>query len=437
MRVTHQMLTNNNIQTMADNLDKLFDLQQKAAGGKKYNKVSENPALASEVINIRTTQQTLQSYLNGAETANSWLEATDFALAQSSDLGLRAQTLLMKGLNGAMGVEERQGIGNELDGIIKQAVSLGNTEHLGRFIFGGTKTLKTTTMPEPFTLLDANPGLLGPPPPFTITNSIQYNGDINAIQREISPGEPITINADGTTAGFSNFITSLIRLRDAMLKGPVDPATNVEISKDPRIGKLYMDPASLPLPGWSTINSVKGTDEPQDELDKGTYTFTVLANPTPGDRTNVTWEIRDYPGNVVVANGVGDDLTGTNNVIDLKNGGQTIGVKLGFSVDGLAAATSFRFEYNPMGRLMTDLETTSEGVIDVRATIGARLRNVDASIKRMEDSNLELKGLLSQKEDINIAEAASMMRNQETVYQAVISVSARMNNVMNLFDYLR
>jgi hypothetical protein len=44
--------------------------------------------------------------------------------------------------------------------------------------------------------------------------------------------------------------------------------------------------------------------------------------------------------------------------------------------------------------------------------------------------------VLSQKQDANLAEAISMLKNQETSYQVVLEVSQRAISALTLFDYL-
>lgn len=68
---------------------------------------------------------------------------------------------------------------------------------------------------------------------------------------------------------------------------------------------------------------------------------------------------------------------------------------------------------------------------------GARLNQMKDHTSYLEKVELEVKALLSKNEDVNLAEAISLYKNQEIVYQSVIEVSQRSISAMNLFDYLR
>ncbi|MDT8897671.1 MAG: flagellin [Thermanaerothrix sp.] len=88
---------------------------------------------------------------------------------------------------------------------------------------------------------------------------------------------------------------------------------------------------------------------------------------------------------------------------------------------------------NAIGDLTTQLETLKTA----RSANGARQRQIRAQIDFLGQAQAELKALLSQKEDVNIAEAISMLRSQETTYQATLEVTRRAISVTSLFDLLR
>jgi flagellar hook-associated protein 3 FlgL len=72
----------------------------------------------------------------------------------------------------------------------------------------------------------------------------------------------------------------------------------------------------------------------------------------------------------------------------------------------------------------------------IRTTNGDRVRQVNMALDRMDKTGAALKNLLSHKEDANLAETISMLKHQETVYQAVLSVGQRAI-VPSLFDFLK
>lgn len=86
---------------------------------------------------------------------------------------------------------------------------------------------------------------------------------------------------------------------------------------------------------------------------------------------------------------------------------------------------------------LTDLNTSLNGISDLTSTNGARMRQVESVITHLGKSNLTLKALLSEKEDANMAEAAVLLSNQTTIYQAVLEVGDRAISALSLFDILQ
>ncbi|MBI9047904.1 MAG: hypothetical protein JEZ00_00675 [Anaerolineaceae bacterium] len=298
MRVTNSIAYNMQQKNMNESLEKLYAYSIKAGTGKRFQVPSDAPTLAVESISIKSTLKSMEYYTRTAESTKEWLSATEFSLQQISDMGMRAEALVTRGLSDTMGVDERAVIAAELDGILEQAVGTANYQHRDRYLFAGfatkTKPFERNTT-GPVETVDYIP----PAIPF------------QAIQRDIAPGETITVNLDGP-ATFDPFFEALIATRDAL-----------------------------------------------------------NAN------------------------------------------------------DMVALSTSF-----------TDLQNASKNINNNLTTIGSRLRNADTTIERNQNSTLELQALLSQKEDANMAEAISQLTNQEVVYQAVLQVGAKANNLMSLFNVL-
>lgn len=100
----------------------------------------------------------------------------------------------------------------------------------------------------------------------------------------------------------------------------------------------------------------------------------------------------------------------------------------------------------PVAGATPDLESLREaysslrGIYDkitgVMTTNGARMRNINTAMERYEKASLEIKSLISQNEEVNMAEFISEINHQELVYQATINISGRVGSMMSLFDAL-
>ena len=90
-----------------------------------------------------------------------------------------------------------------------------------------------------------------------------------------------------------------------------------------------------------------------------------------------------------------------------------------------------------LGSALTNLQGSLTTIAEAHAENGMRARQAQSASGRLEDSILEVKSMLSQREDVDLAEAISLLRNQETTYQAVLEVSQRAISALNLFEHLR
>lgn len=106
--------------------------------------------------------------------------------------------------------------------------------------------------------------------------------------------------------------------------------------------------------------------------------------------------------------------------------------------DALVAARK-ALKANDSGEIQTAiglLQNAFNGLGEAVTTNGARMRQVDLITSRIENTQIELRSLLSKKEDINMAEAITALRYQETVYQAALEVGHRAISALSLFDIM-
>ncbi len=296
MRISDQMATNNAIQYMNANKERLTALQNLVASGKQFQSASDNPARAAASLTLKSSLQTGQNYLNNAGEINAWMETTDLAISQLTDLITKATTAVTKGLTDTIGADERRtALAPEVDMLLGNAISVANTSHMGKYIFSGYQ-INT----KPFEVSSVDP------------NTVDYHGDAGIMQHDLGPGQTISTNVNASST-LSVLFNALVKARNALINND------------------------------------------RSELDSS----------------------------------------------------------------------------------LTELKESTDLVTEIRATNGARMRQVDAAIDHLGKTNLTLKSLLSEREDVNMAEAIAMMQGQETTYQAVLEVGQRAISALNLFDVLQ
>ncbi len=302
MRITQRMMTERAVQYMDENLKRLYQLQEKVASGKEFQRPSDNPSGVTSALTLRSVLRMNTAYLDSAATTESWMSATDFALIQTTQLATRALKLTREGVSDTMGDEQRMTLAAEVDMVLQQVLSVANTNHQGNYIFGGFSTLN-----PPFALLDSNSdGTL---------DTVVRNGDNGVINRLIGPSLTVVQNVSGYDL-FNDLMVAIMSARNA-LRNNGDP---------------------------NQLNQLQGA--------------------------------------------------------------------------------------------IDSLEAQIRNVNDALTTNGARQREVRLTKDRLEKSQIELKSLLSQKEDVNMTEAISHLQHQQTVYQTVLEVGKRAISALSLFDLL-
>lgn len=162
------------------------------------------------------------------------------------------------------------------------------------------------------------------------------------------------------------------------------------------------------------------TTEPPFSVNNGSLTY-------KGDENNITREIAQGVDIDIVTNGgsiINTDDTNVNN----KN--------LGDLCDKILEALDSGDSEELSGKLMGDLDKHLDNIIRVRSSVGAINNRLEAAQSRNETENLNINSLLSEKEDIDIAQKYMEYMVNATIYQASLSVGAKIIQP-SLLDYVR
>lgn len=213
MRITHRMMTENAIQDMSENLERLSRLQNKLSTGKQFQLASEDPARASVSLSLRSNLRTLESYADTAEVTRNWLTATDNAFEQLDEIGIRATNLILRGINDSLsGSERANSLGKEMQDLLKQAVELGNTSENNQYIFSGYQVNN-----KAFELVDSTITLVDYQGVTFTPKVVNYLGDTGVMQRNLGPDQSVTLNVRGDQAT-SGLFQNLILASNALMQ---------------------------------------------------------------------------------------------------------------------------------------------------------------------------------------------------------------------------
>lgn len=88
-----------------------------------------------------------------------------------------------------------------------------------------------------------------------------------------------------------------------------------------------------------------------------------------------------------------------------------------------------------IGKALSRLDAHIGNLNSVRAEIGVKTNRLELTLNRIEDDNVNLRGLLSKNEDIDMAETIMNLQMQQNVYNAALSVGAKIIS-LSLVDFI-
>lgn len=140
MRITNNMIIANMVRNISNNLQRENKYQTQLSTGKKISVPSDDPVVAARALKLRTDVSKIEQYKKNISDAQSWLSATDEALASIGKVLQTAREKMVQAANGTNTVEETQAIGDEIKQLRTQVIHLSNSTYSGRYIFSGFKT---------------------------------------------------------------------------------------------------------------------------------------------------------------------------------------------------------------------------------------------------------------------------------------------------------
>jgi flagellar hook-associated protein 3 FlgL len=161
----------------------LKSLNEKIASGKNLNRLSDDPIALVEAMKFKTAARQMDQYGRNLNTAASWFTASESALSQTLDLVGRARELAVQMSSSSQDAENRNAAAAEIGDLLDHAISLGNTDLSGRYIFSGFETGTA-----PFTKI-----VVGG------VETAQYNGDTNDFQVQVGKDQNLTAGRNGQT----------------------------------------------------------------------------------------------------------------------------------------------------------------------------------------------------------------------------------------------
>ena len=166
---------------------------QEVASGQKLNSLSDDPAAAASLVNLRMQSSSDTQYLQNISSLTGSLNVADSALSSVVEALTTAQSVGVEGTNPTLNASNRQALAQQIQGIQQEVIGLANSSYNGEYLFSGTAA---TTQPY----------VADPSSPSGVT----YKGNDSANSVEISEGEAMPTSLPGSQL-FSNATTNVFQ----------------------------------------------------------------------------------------------------------------------------------------------------------------------------------------------------------------------------------
>ncbi len=405
MRVSSNTIFDNNVASLGQQQARLLQTQQQIATGRRMLTAASDPVAATRALDIAQADATITQQTLNRGAARDPISIAESTLQSVTTLIQDAKTAAVYAGNGTLTPADRASLATDMSGRLQELMGLANnTDGSGNHLFSGFQS-KTA----PF--VDSPAGVI-------------YNGDDGKRMIQVSAGRQIAANDSGADV--------FMRIKDgnstfSVQATPANTGTGV-IS----VGSVANPAALVPGNNYS-INFTSPT----------TYDVTYT-NPTavPPVATTPVAGMTGKPyvsGQAIAFDGIQFDIKGapvTGDSFAVKPSSNVSLFKtLSDLITSLNAPVSGANVANALNTGIQNLDNALSNVLNVRATLGLRLNEIDALQVTGENMGLQLKQTLTTLQDTDYNKAISDLNQQQITLQAAQKSFTQVSN-LSMFSYM-
>lgn len=407
LRISTSQLFQMGIKSVLDQQATVSKLQQQIASGKRIQSPADDPAGAVRILDVRQAIDTTTQYQRNINLARERLAVEDSTLDGFEDMLQRVRELAIQGNNDTQNPQTRGAIATEIRQRLEDLLALANTTGAnGEYIFSGF-----STETQPFAVDGAG--------------NYVYQGDQGQRFLQVSATRQVADRDTGADV-FMNIQTG----NGSFAVGD-HPANTGSGLIDP--GSVT-DFAALTGDDYRIVFS-NGAADPAAPADQ----YEIF----DGDGNSVATGAYS-PGAAIEFDGIQTRITGAPNHADEFSVGPSATQDVFTTVRDLALALesddgtlqSRTRLHNATNQFLMNIDQAEDKLLQTRAAVGARMNVVDTQENLNEDFTLNLSKTLSSIEDLDLAEAVSLLQQQLVGLEAAQAAFVRVQG-LSLFDYLR
>jgi len=305
VRISNNMVVYNFLNSMDKSQNRMNNIQEQLSDGKLVHRPSDDPIRAYRGMRFNVDLVMNDQYQQNMRDALAWMNQTDSALSDLSDLTQRAKELVIQAISANPEIGQ-EALGAQVDGLINQAVHDGNTQIGDRYIFAGQQD---KVQDGPFKRMTIN--VDGVPKEYVV-----YRGDLNKVSMSIQAGghEPkrdsvnvtgeevfgpmtmVTDSVTGQTYATASYFTDMLNMKNDLASGKAD------LVKLSNVGLAQIDAAhDRLLLAQSKIGARVASYQMAEGMMRATN-GTITENASSNDDVNIAKATIDFKNNENVYN---------------------------------------------------------------------------------------------------------------------------------------
>lgn len=207
---------------MSNSYQKLGEIQDQLATGKKITRASQDPVVAMNGMRYRSQVTEVEQFKRNLSETYNWMDTADASLDEVTHTLQRIRELTVQAANDSYEETQRENIRKEVTQLREHLVALANTRANNKYIFNGTDTITPPVdgeaMKNAYDTARVT-GVVELPEGAVSTNNQQ-------VKFELLKGVNIAVNINPTNVFSEQFFTDIIEL-ERTLSDPNSSAENI------------------------------------------------------------------------------------------------------------------------------------------------------------------------------------------------------------------
>jgi len=406
MRISTHQAQQVAIDAMLDQQKKLSTVQHQVATGQRIARPSDDPVAAARMLNLHDTLATAEQHQENIAAARTRLVMEESVLENVTSVIQRVRELTVQANNDSLTPQDRGFVAEEIRQLNAELFNLANsTDSTGDFMFSGAKSKF-----RPFN--------------HSTGNGFEYHGDDGQRFLLIGPQRQIATGDSGT------------KVFRAIKDGNGEFAI---FDSESNRGNAIISP------GNST-----------GDFEEGHYAIVFAKKVNPDGSKEFSYKVTGENGEIIIPEGTpykdGDAIIfkGVNTYIEGEpeegdffvvrpSENQDIFTTIERTVNALKGVNGNSSDHsglhNEVNRALVGLDQALGNILEVRATVGARLNALDGQEDINESYKLQINQIMSKVEDLDYGKAVSELNLKLTGLEASQKAFTRVQGI-SLFNYL-